>query len=230
MCALQLSCPAHADTARPPLGLTESLQEGQRKHSSDLERAESLVRSCAIAALPQRPVATCILQTRGSRHVALAVQTFQLPNMNIRCSRAAGTQPHQSWKVSAKRGCCRWHQLGLQVRCVADRTCRSHSDVCKQLDADVNKNMNARLSLTCSPDTYTHYAAQDGVHAMFTGEISDWPGIDMMSAQHDGERRQLPGSLRLQHEIMPCMSCSLCGARRRAPAPAGAETGADFRL
>ena len=33
-----------ADTARPPLGLTETLQEGQRRHSSDLERAESLVR------------------------------------------------------------------------------------------------------------------------------------------------------------------------------------------
>lgn len=38
-----------------------------------------------------------------------------------------------------------------------------------------------------SPDTYTHYAEQDGVHAMFTGEISEWPGIDMMSEQHDGE-------------------------------------------
>lgn len=38
-----------------------------------------------------------------------------------------------------------------------------------------------------SPDTYTHYAQQDGVHAMFTGEISEWPGIDMMSEQHDGE-------------------------------------------
>jgi hypothetical protein len=65
------------------------------------------------------------------------------------------------------------------------------------------------LNWSCSPDTYTHYAAQDGVHAMFTGEISDWPGIDMMSAQHDGGCRQLPGSLRLQHGIMPCMPCSL---------------------
>lgn len=33
-----------ADTARPPVGLNETLQEGPRRHSSDLERAESLVR------------------------------------------------------------------------------------------------------------------------------------------------------------------------------------------
>ena len=72
-------------------------------------------------------------------------------------------------------------------------------------------NVNAYVYLPCSPDTYTHYAAQDGVHAMFTGEISDWPGIDMMSAQHDGECWQLHGSLTLQHAIMPCMSCSLYG-------------------
>lgn len=39
---------------------------------------------------------------------------------------------------------------------------------------------------SCSPSTYTHYAEQDGVHAMFSGEISEWPGIDMMSEQHDG--------------------------------------------
>lgn len=45
--------------------------------------------------------------------------------------------------------------------------------------------------LSCSPDTYTHYATQDGVHAMFHGEVSGWPGIDMMSAQHDGGCWQL---------------------------------------
>jgi hypothetical protein len=51
-----LSCPA--DTARPPLGLTETLQEGQRRHSSDLERAESLVRPCcnACRVAPPAPV------------------------------------------------------------------------------------------------------------------------------------------------------------------------------
>jgi hypothetical protein len=100
-----------ADTARPPLGLTESLQEGQRKHSSDLERAESLDRS------------------RNS----------------------LGKFP--------------------QSVAVADG-----------------------INWGYSPDTYTHYAAQDGVHAMFTGEISDWPGIDMMSAQHDAFVRGEPES------------------------------------
>lgn len=47
---------------------------------------------------------------------------------------------------------------------------------------------------------------------MFTGEISDWPGIDMMSAQHDGGCWQLPGSLGLQHEVVSCMPCTLFGS------------------
>lgn len=75
MCALQLSCPAHADTARPPLGLTESLQEGQRKHSSDLERAESLVRNCDVL-----PLHSALWQHASCKRevVALAILTMQM--------------------------------------------------------------------------------------------------------------------------------------------------------
>ena len=37
-----------------------------------------------------------------------------------------------------------------------------------------------------APSTYTHYAQGDGVHALFAGEVSQWPGIDIVSSQHDG--------------------------------------------
>ena len=100
-CALQLSCPAHADTARPPLGLTESLQEGQRRHSSDLERAESLVRDCDVAALAHRPVATCILQVRGHCRWALAfqIQDAILQVVFACCRTAAATVSGSSHKA-----------------------------------------------------------------------------------------------------------------------------------
>ena len=38
--------------------------------------------------------------------------------------------------------------------------------------------------LPCS--TYCHYAEADGVHALLAGEVSEWPGLDMVAANHDG--------------------------------------------
>lgn len=32
---------------------------------------------------------------------------------------------------------------------------------------------------------YCSYATKDGVHVMFSGEVSDWPGINMVAAAHD---------------------------------------------
>lgn len=43
-----------------------------------------------------------------------------------------------------------------------------------------------------SPSTYCHYAHQDGVHALFAGEVTEWPGIDMMASMHDAFMRGEP--------------------------------------
>jgi len=34
--------------------------------------------------------------------------------------------------------------------------------------------------------TYCHYAEAGGVHALLAGEVSEWPGLDMVAAHHDG--------------------------------------------
>lgn len=39
------------------------------------------------------------------------------------------------------------------------------------------------FGFTRSP--YCSYAHKDGVHVMFSGEVSQWPGIDVMEAAHD---------------------------------------------
>ena len=36
--------------------------------------------------------------------------------------------------------------------------------------------------------TYCHYAEAGGVHALLAGEVSEWPGLDMVAAHHDGAR------------------------------------------
>ena len=35
--------------------------------------------------------------------------------------------------------------------------------------------------------TYCHYAEANGVHALLAGEVSEWPGVDVVAANHDGE-------------------------------------------
>lgn len=41
------------------------------------------------------------------------------------------------------------------------------------------------FSFEASP--YCSYAARDGVHVILAGEVSDWPGISVIAAAHDGE-------------------------------------------
>jgi hypothetical protein len=36
-----------------------------------------------------------------------------------------------------------------------------------------------------STGPYTSYASKDGVHVFFSGEISEWPGIDAVSSAHN---------------------------------------------
>lgn len=43
-----------------------------------------------------------------------------------------------------------------------------------------------------TPSTYTHYATADGVHALFAGEIAEWPGVDVMQTAHDAFMRGDP--------------------------------------
>ena len=33
---------------------------------------------------------------------------------------------------------------------------------------------------------YCSYATKNGVHIVFTGEVSEWPGINAVTAAHDG--------------------------------------------
>lgn len=40
--------------------------------------------------------------------------------------------------------------------------------------------------------TYCHYATSNGVHAIFAGEMAEWPGIDVVSANHDAFVRGEP--------------------------------------
>ncbi|KAG2435647.1 hypothetical protein HXX76_006849 [Chlamydomonas incerta] len=39
---------------------------------------------------------------------------------------------------------------------------------------------------------YCSYAERDGVHVIFTGEVSEWPGIDVVSTAHDAFVRNEP--------------------------------------
>ncbi len=34
---------------------------------------------------------------------------------------------------------------------------------------------------------YCSYATKDGVHVLFSGEVSEWPGINVVESAHDGE-------------------------------------------
>ena len=36
---------------------------------------------------------------------------------------------------------------------------------------------------------YCSYASKGPVHVLFAGEVAAWPGIDAVSAAHDGARR-----------------------------------------
>jgi len=38
---------------------------------------------------------------------------------------------------------------------------------------------------------YVSYASRDGVSAVFSGEVSSWPGVDMVQVTHDGARPAL---------------------------------------
>lgn len=46
------------------------------------------------------------------------------------------------------------------------------------------------FTLEASP--YCSYASRGGVHVMFAGEVSEWPGIDAVSANHDAFIRNVP--------------------------------------
>lgn len=34
---------------------------------------------------------------------------------------------------------------------------------------------------------YCHFASRNGVSAVFSGEVSAWPGVDLVSLSHDGD-------------------------------------------
>ena len=48
-----------------------------------------------------------------------------------------------------------------------------------------------RLSSVLLCSTYCHYAEANGVHALLAGEVFEWPGVDMVAANHDGGPRPL---------------------------------------
>mmetsp|Transcript_17226 Transcript_17226/g.51533 ORF Transcript_17226/g.51533 Transcript_17226/m.51533 type:complete len:285 (+) Transcript_17226:203-1057(+) len=41
------------------------------------------------------------------------------------------------------------------------------------------------INWALQPSAATHYAVKDGVHALLTGNVSEWPGLDMVSVNHD---------------------------------------------
>lgn len=43
------------------------------------------------------------------------------------------------------------------------------------------------INWALTPSTKTHYACKDGVHALLSGNIFEWPGLDMVSVSHDCE-------------------------------------------
>jgi hypothetical protein len=100
---MHMLCIFDPDTARPPLGLTETLQDDHlRRTSSEVERTESL-----------------------------KLSQERLAHLPVQLAVAEG------------------------------------------------------INWAYQPSTYCHYAEQDGVHAMFAGEVTEWPGIDMMASAHD---------------------------------------------
>lgn len=40
---------------------------------------------------------------------------------------------------------------------------------------------------TLEATPYCSYASKDGVHVLFAGEVAFWPGIDVVSAAHNGQ-------------------------------------------
>lgn len=41
------------------------------------------------------------------------------------------------------------------------------------------------INWALQPSVATHYACQDGVHALLAGEVTEWPGLDMVAVNHD---------------------------------------------
>lgn len=68
---------------------------------------------------------------------------------------------------------------------------------------------------------YCSYAARNGVHVLFMGEVAEWPGVNAVSAAHDGESSSSrlvvhPSGMGLQPT--PCMQI-VCPITTHPPAP-----------
>lgn len=114
---------ASADTARPPLGLTETLQEGQRRHSSDLERAESLVRSGSVLPLVVLNLIASTDPRVSGQHLHMRRVPLNRNNtlsIELRCRAAAATASRISQRASqllmASTGATGWPRSWLGLK------------------------------------------------------------------------------------------------------------------
>lgn len=98
----------------------------------------------------------------------------------------------ESWKASAVT---RYPVLSEEEQKQQEDHCRATIERCYNESNPVTRKLElfghgSGVSYEVSP--YCSYASRSGVHTLFSGEVSDWPGVNVVSAAHDAFMRNDP--------------------------------------